>query len=132
MKKLPTLPSALLRAALRDLKACEADNGYDISMVAWHSPGNPNCSVCLAGSVMAQSLGAKPGSMYHPTDFDTGVTACLLALNMFRVGYIGVALRHLNKPIMMGDIEVVEYAEDKELFHIQLNTLANDLEELGI
>ena len=71
--KLPDQPSALIRAALDDLKKCMADPTYVINMATWHKPlsgdqplserdppfGRTNsaeCSVCLAGAVLAQTF----------------------------------------------------------------------------
>lgn len=48
----------LLRAALGDLSLCESDPAYRIYMGSWHTPiKDAYCSVCLAGSVLAQHCG---------------------------------------------------------------------------
>ena len=59
--KLPDKPSALIRAALDDLKKCMADPTYEINMATWHKPlvnqrDSAHCSVCLAGAVLAQTF----------------------------------------------------------------------------
>ena len=59
--KLPDQPSALIRAALDDLKKCMADPTYEINMATWHKPlinqgDSAHCSVCLAGAVLAQTF----------------------------------------------------------------------------
>ena len=75
---LPDTLGALLRVGLDDLRACEADAGYRIDMACWHTPdpvpddgpvggrtAGP-CAVCLAGAVMARSLGADPARSASP------------------------------------------------------------------
>lgn len=54
---LPELPSALIRLAVKDLEACQHDKRYHINMRTWHCAeelGLEVCTVCLAGSVLAQ------------------------------------------------------------------------------
>lgn len=57
--KLPEKPSELLKLAMLDLEKVEADPRYRVDMGEWHKP-NGRCSVCLAGSVMAKTLGLPP------------------------------------------------------------------------
>lgn len=131
---LPTIPSALIRVALKDLALCEADDNYKISMGRWHGPSVTNnvCVVCFAGSVMAQSLGADPEGISHPLDFPRATRNSMYALNMFRVGYIKQGLEYLEYREVMLDRDIVDYRADKELFVQQMNKLASDFEGLGI
>lgn len=65
---LPTKPSALLRLALEDLEAVEADKKYKVAMGKWHEP-NGACKVCLAGSVLAKTL-QVPRNLDLSYDYD--------------------------------------------------------------
>ena len=62
MSRLPDRPSDLLELALVDLALAEADGRYLVNMWHWHLPAlvasDEACEACLAGSVMAFSLGA--------------------------------------------------------------------------
>ena len=59
MRNLPNKPSELLIVARDDLEKCIAD-GYFVRMGQWLSMLDGTCSVCLAGAVMAKSLGIHP------------------------------------------------------------------------
>ena len=89
-------PSALLLHALYDFRRCEFDPEYSIRMSTWHSaalPGyNEPCAVCLAGSVMAKSLGASKDSNYTPMHFGADIENVLIAVNCFRTGQIRFGL----------------------------------------
>lgn len=86
--KLPDKPSALIRLALRDLEKCERSSKYKVEMAYWHDP-NGKCKVCLAGSVIAKTLGVKPNQQLHPDDCtDNDTRRKLFALNAFRLGGI--------------------------------------------
>lgn len=55
----------LIRVAVTDLVKCERDPQYKIRMSQWHNgrlhgDGSVKCSVCLAGSVMAQTAEFPP------------------------------------------------------------------------
>lgn len=131
---LPTQPSALIRVALADLKSCEADDKYRINMSRWHAADqNGFCEVCMAGAVMAKSLGSDIDEHNGPRAFEGDLRDTFYAINLFRVGYIEDALACLKQPALMGDrVDTVQYEDDKELFHTQLNAMADDLEELGL
>lgn len=135
MVALPNKPSALIRVALRDLRLCEEDTGYLINMGRWHTPGYASvgiCEVCLAGSVMAQTLDVDRTEHEHPLSFPRATKTRLYALNLLRVGYVEMALDSLDHPRVMEDRHVVTYENDKELFHAQMNRMADDLEEAGV
>jgi len=59
MTKLPDKIGDLIRLAVKDLTLCESSPKYGINMNIWHARNEEDniCYVCLAGSVMAQSLG---------------------------------------------------------------------------
>ena len=150
-KTLSHLPSAFIREALVDLVKCERSKKYDINMANWHYPGEGSCSVCLAGSVMAQTLQADPLEALSPSDmnpypisFLTKTEVQLRSLNRFREGSVTGAFEKLtnvktyNKPryrkyILFSrlDREIVDYAVDKTKFKRQMRKLAGDLEKAG-
>lgn len=98
-KKLPKKLSDLIEVALHDLEACEKSDEYTISMDQWHFPSSTQtCEVCLAGSVMAQTLRTKTSRIACPEDFGGDVQQALLALDEVRHGPIGLpkALRMID------------------------------------
>ncbi len=70
-KRPPNKLSALLQLALRDLKKCEKQPEYEVDMATWHERVSAMniCYVCLAGAVMAQTLGVGPGKTCLPSNF---------------------------------------------------------------
>lgn len=141
---LPDLPSDLIRVALVDLRRCEADPRYKVCMYEWHIPGRDEtgrsdyCYVCLAGSVMAKSLGADKETYALPNNYvESGEDVKLRAVNDFRSGYISVALavmglvNSIDNPVP--NREIVEYSQDTiERFHTEMQVLAQELEEVGL
>ena len=109
---LPDLPSALLRVALADFdRVRRMPERFQIRMKAWHEAARPNfpCQVCLAGAVMAMTLGAPDTStleahsyMEVPVRFrdntddlrSPSVDLCdkLMAINYMRCGLVSWAL----------------------------------------
>ncbi len=71
----PDKPSELIRLAIADLKKTAAmPDDYTIDMHQWHGKDWQNekkCSVCFAGSVMAQTLQAPRGLSLSNSAFDT-------------------------------------------------------------
>ena len=144
--KLPGQPSALIRVALADLQKCIADPIYKIDMKTWHKPvdSGKHCSVCLAGSVLAQTLNVLPGESI-PTQgpfawrfFSDNKK--LLALNYFRIGAFFEGLILMGVPHPYNDaaldevrhLPVVEYdKEHPELFFSAMNKTADALERCG-
>ncbi|MCY4259158.1 MAG: hypothetical protein OXC91_02685 [Rhodobacteraceae bacterium] len=110
---LPDKPSELIRLALRDMEACEGDAAYNVHFQHWHKPerarrGDPRseltgaCLVCLAGSVMAKTLGAFPHEELVPSHFkedgelNSPVRGKLMALDCFRAGDVLGGFFELN------------------------------------
>lgn len=94
---LPDQPSKLLELALNDLEQVENDPRYDINMGQWHNPHETACSVCLAGAVMAGTLGAAPGEEFSPEDFEQSNDAWkLYALDSARCGDWGSFMEELS------------------------------------
>ena len=106
MKELPAIPSELLTVALNDLEACEKDTDYWIDMDIWHFPNEytKRCKVCLAGAVMAKSLGVSKEEALVPDiwkfkeEFSKDIDRKLMAINYFRTGLIREGLRSMGIP----------------------------------
>lgn len=92
-------PSELLEHALMDLEAVEAmPDKYVIDMNDWHDFNGYKCHVCLAGAVLANTLG------YDYTDseeevldgLDPKIDRLTSAINEFRCGYIYSGLVYMG------------------------------------
>ena len=138
-------PSVLISLALTDLELCEVDPDYKVFMESWHER-NPydaddyTCSVCLAGAVMAQSLGSAIERDAMPYDYSPNIERVLRGLDKLRVGRISDAFVYfvggdpyafitLDGPV--ADREIVEYSVDADLFKVQMHGLADELEAKG-
>lgn len=146
-KKLPNTMSGLIRVGLADLRATERQKKtYRIDMSQWHQP-NSHCSVCFAGSVMAQSLGANPRRSYFPDEFSATVKRKLNALNDLRCGEVKDAAERLWKDTaprklekvwrkllynMLKDVHVTPYFTSPEEFKADMTKLATQLEQIGL
>jgi hypothetical protein len=96
--ELPNKLSALLRLAVQDAQKCEAMPAeYELRMSYWHTPrsGGP-CQVCMAGAVMAQSLGFERDRLINqgPLRFENG--AALMAIDDLRTGNVHEAARRIG------------------------------------
>jgi hypothetical protein len=135
---LPIKPSALIRVALADLRKVEAlPELYRVNMDVWHREhrGDAVCEVCLAGSAISQSLGARPGEHRGPEDFDQETTWKLYALNEFRVGNVFDGLCYLDRADLWLGADtrrITEYAVSPAGFHKDMQKLAGDLETVGL
>lgn len=101
-------PSKVLALALMDLEAIEKmPDTYKINMETWHTASNegnaPVCHVCLAGSVMSQTLGYRPDTDVFidrvESEHDQTVATALVALEHYRRGYIDNFLFALIKRV---------------------------------
>lgn len=131
MKTLPTDLPTLIRLAIGDLEKCEKDERYEICMGVWHS-ANGVCKVCLAGAVMAQTLGAPHDQCAYPDSrkFDE-FKRQLDALDFLRCGEVHVAALELNQDTPRGITEnrtVPRYADDPAAFKSAMLALADDIE----
>jgi hypothetical protein len=133
--QLPDKPSELIRLAIGDLVKCESDDRYRIKMTSWHFPVKGFCEVCLAGSVMANTLGCDIDRLLDPDDFDEGLTSKLNSLDWFRIGNINEALLELNIPLPEGlddEWDVPSYSENPAAFKLEMLKLADDLQGIGL
>ncbi len=127
-------PSELIRLALRDLAACEADPRFDIDMSDWKQYDGVGdvCHVCLAGSVMVQSLDSdRTVSGTSPFDIDPEWKQRLYALENFRTGRVNDGLRNLCLEVAP-DREVTRYEKDSAAFRQEMEQMADELEGKGL
>jgi hypothetical protein len=97
--ELPNKLSALLRLAVQDAQKCEAmPEVYTLDMNKWHFPQSGGaCQVCMAGAVMAQTLGAEPGHVMAPYFFGLeSIEFQLEAINAMRLGHFEGAMEYLH------------------------------------
>lgn len=140
MTTLPEKPSALIRLALDDLRKVERDERYGVYMGEWHVPRDSGtCEVCLAGAVMAMSLGANIQTYSMPSDFqeqDQATTERLLALNNFRSGHIADGLCvmrcYSSRRSLPNYMFVPNYHTDHEDFYVAMEKMADMLERASI
>ena len=143
--KLPEKPSELILIALKDLRAAEESEKYDINMGDWHNPPVPNiygdgdidkCAVCLAGSVMAFSLEGDIKHWYIPNDF-LEEQGKLISLDEFRLGQIHWGLKaffedaHFNCASIQSKVDIPNYHYDRKGFYQAMTEMADYLEKRG-
>ena len=153
--RLPERLGALLEVGLGDLRACEASGGYRVEMRRWHEPARDGrCRVCLAGAVMARSLGVPrdvmasaqgrhgPGGEWMDgcgEAWDDRTRGQLLALDRVHTGRVDAALAALavgawerGPPPAGLDREVPEYGTDRAGWHEAMEGLQQALKERGL
>jgi hypothetical protein len=131
--ELPEKLSDLLNLALDDLGMVEADPKYKVVMIEWHSPSpsRTHCQVCLAGAVMAKSLGVPPEALHAPADFAADVCDKLKALDALRLGTVELAFNSIRVAPPFGNRRVPTYELDPKGWHIAMRQLATDLADSG-
>lgn len=134
-RKLPDSPSALIRVALADLELAEKNPQYTVHMGVWHVGISGTCQVCLAGSVMAHSLGAPRNECVYPSSYTSGVARKLYALDSFGRGRIAAALEDMGFPnatdlavAVFGIEHMPPHAPNSHAFKKQLRFIADMLE----
>lgn len=139
MSKLPDKPSELIRLALADLRKCESYPAYKIDFNRWHYPElGGACCVCLAGSVIAQSLGKNPRFYSKPSDYNSDTEMKLEALDDFRSGNVDGGLFRMNiyepgqRKYLHLNRNIPLYELSREDFHEVMESLADDLEKAGL
>ena len=143
MTQLPDKPSALIRLALTDLRKVEKQPDiYAVNMYFWHrsyddpvfKDGRAQCSVCLAGAVMAKSLNVSPDCNVRPESFEASTYQKLMALDCFRKGDLrdGLMQLSLHRVVLPNGMRVADYDEDKVQFHSDMEALASILDARGL
>lgn len=102
-------------------------------MGCWHEPYDDGCVVCLAGSVMAQTLGVPVTEYAIPCSIENSKQ--LRALNAFRNAHLDSHMKHACDLISATPIEwstpIPPYHVDREGFHREMTALARAFEESG-
>lgn len=146
---LPSVPSALIKLALSDLAACENDAAYEIDMSYWHRPktrGIPfitrktTCQVCLAGSVMAQSLHCDVTLEVDALEFnDPDTVIRLLALDHFRIGSLRMGVKRMctdedfeKLPSSMYHMPIKQYYLNPVAWLATMHEFVEKFEEVGL
>lgn len=133
--QLPDKPSDLIKVALVDLKSIRRSQKYIVNMQRWHEPIGDACHVCLAGAVMARSLGANPHGDLTPGDYGGMISKKLDALDDFRSGAVSVGFDSLGLGYEHGeafDRFVPGFnRNDPRPFYKAMEKLADDLRAAG-
>ena len=93
VKKLPYVPSKLIRLVVRDIEKCEKlPEQYQIDMDVWWNVGTKGepCVVCAAGAVMAQTL-KSPHKVFRgvvPENYSEHNHQALYAIDSFSRGLV--------------------------------------------
>lgn len=147
--ELPRAASQLLTLALTDLETCEAADGYTVDMGSWHrwDADSEQCVVCLAGSVIAQTLKVDRKS---DSDFGSPLLASVApqldALDDFRRGELVRGLETLALDRQHVELAATrlasgpectwlashDYRDDASAFKAHLRTLASHLDALEL
>lgn len=143
IRELPDLPSALIRLALSDLEKVEEAEEYQVNMRDWHIYWDPKdvdttpdvsgkCVVCLAGGVMAFSMGADRKEDLTPSNFPLKDRVKLSALDDFRTGDVGNGFSRMGLDhCPLSDTSKTHYSEDPARFKTEMHKMADDLEAAG-
>ncbi len=142
MNALPDKPSELIRVALADLEKCEKDPDYEIFMGVWHSPKPAGyCEVCLAGAVIAKTLGSDKGESIAPYDYyppsetsaklSSDTSDKLSALDKFRTGNIWDGLSCMILPLRV--LDAVSDISDRSIpdYHLYPDKFKSSMLELA-
>ncbi len=151
-RELADKPSDLLEQAMEDLEKIEKCQNYRINMRWWHIPTRDTttetnmdnaCTVCLAGAVMACSLGADPTKDIGPEYFGEPTALKLHALDSLRSGRVAEALDWLSPKIctpeireqvenVMYGIGVTPYQDSAVEFKKDMKRIVDYLRSVGI
>lgn len=120
MKTLPDKLSDLIPVAKEDaLKALKSPL-YKLNMAVWHSKYSDKCEVCLAGSVLAFSLGADREEHIYPEEFginkgESAIEDALTSLDFLRVTDFYSAIHRFY-----GKETIIRLSEDLEKLYENL------------
>ena len=132
---LPDKPSELIRVALADLRKCEKDKRYGVDMGDWHSPDGSRCYVCLAGAVMAKTLGAPIGESKSAGSYGSAplVSDRLCALDDFRRGEVSDGLEELGILSPYRTMSIPDYdADNPDDFHKAMSDMSDMFRREGL
>ena len=139
----PERLSDLIRMALADLNNIEVNPNYIVDMLEWHrkDDDSPICRVCLAGSVMANTLDAPLEEDLAPFDFGKDWEVALHILDDLRHSFISTptfrslfvgeeVLERIKYDI--ASVGVPRYDKEPLLFKARLSEIASILEGAGL
>lgn len=118
---LPDKLSDLLELAVRDVTKCEAEpKRFRLDMGNWHKPdaGRGVCVVCMAGSIMAQTLGvpdSEERSVFQGMPCVADIEphrASFNAVNEMRVSKIRDAAKYLGLKLSVAQLKAAREAEN--------------------
>jgi hypothetical protein len=156
MTELPDTLSGLLELALNDLRKCESDPRFKINMWRYYMIDTSEdveqvCHVCLAGAVMAGTLGYTIADLQSDPLNDPSVKCLLpentpfesklMALDFLRRGHVGYAIAAMkhgaikyvhNLTTVSHDRSVTPYEDDKCQWHEDMALLLKHLKEVGL
>ena len=141
-KQLPDKASDLIDLALDDLEKCEKDPRYKIDMKEWHTLYGQTCLVCLAGSVMAQTLQVQLDFTFCENRLDKNTEEKLDGLDWFRTGGIEAGLQSIfgyretfsdieDKALKKRITNITQYKENPSQFKQDMRRMAEFLREEG-
>ena len=137
-KTLPDKPSELLRLALQDLDVASAAGNVIIDMERWHEARFDGCYMCLAGSVMRETLGKSDKDLVSPDDFTSEVRRKLFAIDSFRTGSVHGGLEYLGYQINIERRQwanrfhdMIDYHEDEQEWRRNMEEMVEAMEAHG-
>lgn len=113
MSKLPDSLPDLIELAVADARRVVKDKRYRLDMFDWHwynEDFDRRCHVCLAGAVMAKTLGTDPKETCTPDNSEDGNR--LRALDAIRSGRIPSAYGCLGRVPPLGWVSVFNLIEE--------------------
>ena len=113
----------LVQVAVDDTLKVKADPRYTFDVDVWHHFNDGKCSVCVAGAVISNTLGAPLREPVLPGYFGARIKNLLLLLNEIREGDIP----HISKRLDSVGIDV-DFKTLKLAFR-NLDLLAGDMDE---
>lgn len=129
--QLPGKYSELIRLAIADLEKCENDPLYRIDMYFYHQPHFNHCYVCLAGAVMAKTLGAKVDKTCLPSYFTYRQKVMLENLDLLRDG-IFHGLPEKEAEVLNEHPAPADYKIKPEQFKADMLAISDKLEAAGL
>jgi len=145
------IPDRLYKAvelALSDLEAVSQDLKYVIDMDGWHKPSGDgrHCHVCLAGVIMANTLGVDPKAYAGPYTKGDKWQKVFHAINFIRSYDVAFALGHFysfdNTPAetrilavirkVENTVNKISYAQSKDIFISNMKRIAEILKEYDL
>lgn len=132
--ELPNKLHELLTLALKDFRE-QVAAGRNVDMTKWYRSVDGTCTVCLGGSVIANTLKMKPKNSFCAFNLSEANKNKLFAIDYLRAGNIAGACLQLSIPIPFGVVETVrvdEYEDNPVQFLNNMEKLKNLLVKLDI